>query len=297
MSGDARVRLIFSLATGAASVAFQLSLAIWPDKLQHYAWAVKYVWMFCAALWVLLLLSYLFTRDGIDSRGANLPSGLAPPGITVNVSPTISATFSAGQSSAPENRPQPPAATAAVATDDISNLLCIKGEIASVAEGAFCLEKVSLTDAVDAGDPAAVVTIANDPIGNKTTTEADVRASIVFLDKQGNERRRVSSGCWRGVYQQGTTFRAGDVHELFLIGRDHRYGLCSFANPRRFNPFREGRWGGAEFTPLDPIALEDTDYLIQVQLLGTDGRLLRTITLDCRTEESNCLKIALLRQQ
>jgi len=46
------------------SLAFQLSVALWPGKLAQYAWLVKYVWM----AWFVFLLSWLLTHEKVLGR-------------------------------------------------------------------------------------------------------------------------------------------------------------------------------------------------------------------------------------
>lgn len=50
--------------TAVGSVAFQASVALWPQYLARYAWAVKYVWM----AWFVFLLSWLITHEKVLGR-------------------------------------------------------------------------------------------------------------------------------------------------------------------------------------------------------------------------------------
>ena len=53
-----RATILF-LGTLVGNIAFQLSVAIWPDKLAHCAWLVKYLWMF----WAVCLISWAITHE------------------------------------------------------------------------------------------------------------------------------------------------------------------------------------------------------------------------------------------
>lgn len=56
--------VVLLAGTAVGSVAFQASVAIWPQYLARYAWAVKYVWM----AWFVFLLSWLITHEKVLGR-------------------------------------------------------------------------------------------------------------------------------------------------------------------------------------------------------------------------------------
>jgi hypothetical protein len=103
--------LVALVATSLGSVAFQLSVALWPDKLQRYSWAVKYVWFGCILLWVIWIVTHpkLLGKSG-PQIGPPAPTPIninvnpnISPVIAPTISPTITATF--GQS-VKANRPK-----------------------------------------------------------------------------------------------------------------------------------------------------------------------------------------------
>jgi hypothetical protein len=79
------------VATTLGSVAFQASVALSPDKLRPYSWAVKYLWLTCVALWIIWVLTHPKLGKLWHSDSRPLPPA---PNQTINVSPTISTTVS-----------------------------------------------------------------------------------------------------------------------------------------------------------------------------------------------------------
>jgi hypothetical protein len=51
--------VLWFVGTALGSLAFQLSVLIWPDKFKHYAWAVKWLWVG----WFVCLLIWLLTHE------------------------------------------------------------------------------------------------------------------------------------------------------------------------------------------------------------------------------------------
>jgi hypothetical protein len=60
------------------SVAFQLSVAIWPNQFQHYAFLVKWVWIGCGLFWLAWLLSHPWIRRHVYARAAIFPPSQSP---------------------------------------------------------------------------------------------------------------------------------------------------------------------------------------------------------------------------
>jgi len=53
--------ILWFAGTAMGSLAFQLTVALWPEKLKNYAWAVKYLWWG----WALCLLLWVVTHEKI----------------------------------------------------------------------------------------------------------------------------------------------------------------------------------------------------------------------------------------
>ena len=87
-------KIILLAATTLGSIAFQISVALWPESLRQYAWAVKYVWMLCGAAWLILLVTHpkIIALINGPARNDSTVPGHSP--ISINVSPTISPNIS-----------------------------------------------------------------------------------------------------------------------------------------------------------------------------------------------------------
>jgi hypothetical protein len=71
-----RTFLFFS-GSALGSVAFQASVALYPQYLQQWAWAVKWVWLTWAGIWFLWLVTHP-NVFGAVLRKADLPDPLSP---------------------------------------------------------------------------------------------------------------------------------------------------------------------------------------------------------------------------
>src|SRR5690242_457602 len=91
-------RVLFFAATTLGSIAFQVSIALWPQYLRQYAWAVKYIWIAWAICLCAWLLFYLFAKHILSPNTQFIPATpISDPApemnlasrIAQNASPTI----------------------------------------------------------------------------------------------------------------------------------------------------------------------------------------------------------------
>lgn len=68
------------------SAAFQISVALYPDQLQHYAFLVKWVWMACGLCWMIWLLSHPWMQQHLWPCHAS-PSPIRQPDQSCAVGP------------------------------------------------------------------------------------------------------------------------------------------------------------------------------------------------------------------
>src|SRR6202022_896863 len=110
--------VLWLIGATVGSVAFQVTVSIWPQKFAHYAWLVPYVWM----VWGVVLLSLLITHEkilgrklkkwwGIEEQASELPSPLSSPIHNENrphfeFNPHIEVNPNFG-SAQPQKQPQP----------------------------------------------------------------------------------------------------------------------------------------------------------------------------------------------
>jgi len=88
--------VLWLAGTAVGSLAFQASVAIWPQRLAQYAWLVKYFWM----AWFVFMLSWLITHERVLGRKLKrlwgveddlprvppIPTPVLPPSVTENKS-------------------------------------------------------------------------------------------------------------------------------------------------------------------------------------------------------------------
>src|SRR5580693_592415 len=65
---------LFFAGSMVGSIAFQLSVAIYPQQLQNYAWAVKYVWL----TWLIVWIAWLISHPSLLGASWNKPAPSKP---------------------------------------------------------------------------------------------------------------------------------------------------------------------------------------------------------------------------
>jgi len=99
---------VAAIASTIGAAAFQLTVL--SGKLNSYTWLAKYLWIGCAVLWVVWLLSHPKIL-GWRSKAQPQPTAPATINVSPNISPTISPTFinltsTAAMPEMPANRPK-----------------------------------------------------------------------------------------------------------------------------------------------------------------------------------------------
>ena len=110
---------LFFVGSAVGSVAFQVSVALYPQTLQHYAWAVRYVWIAWGGIWLLWLLARLLQK----------PSDSLPPGAVQTANPvqTVNQTVVVNPAPAP-----PPILPRPVAQPPIPNVRLLEPEVTKI---------------------------------------------------------------------------------------------------------------------------------------------------------------------
>jgi hypothetical protein len=72
-----RTRIAF-VGSLMGSIAFQVSVALYPDKLQHYAYLVKWVWIACGVSWMAWLLSHPWMRTHLWAHSSKAQQNHLP---------------------------------------------------------------------------------------------------------------------------------------------------------------------------------------------------------------------------
>jgi hypothetical protein len=198
-------KLSFASASAATvtSVAFQASLAIWPDLLKEYTWMVKYIWGLAVALWIVTGILYFLRAPRPDLTQSQSPSSTPQAlasGITFNISPTISSQINPVIKQHSDLAPSvaPPLRRA---TTPEPNLIFLSTRTIHVryAEPELYSLGVFSESSMSGNDPAAVVAcFRNEPRDDSRVAEAaHVRAQILCRNSHGNEiGMGASRACW-----------------------------------------------------------------------------------------------------
>jgi hypothetical protein len=181
------------------TIAFQISIAIFPQQLQPYAWLMKYVWTF----WVGSLAMLILVRITERGKGESKPESTSPTpkseaavknsgNATVNVN--LASSHSAVLPVAP-----------AMKHIEVEQLELLKRTIATGPDSKLNFAKPDSKDAI----VALLLPIHFNAVKSDPGTEMfNVRSSIVFTCDTSGGVIRVPHGIWL----DGTTLDTQDIH-------------------------------------------------------------------------------------
>jgi len=81
--------LLFFLAPTLGSIAFQASVALYPQTLQHYAWLVRWVWIAWAIIWLVWLVThprFVGSLLGYSGKAASVTAPTPSPSAEAHAS-------------------------------------------------------------------------------------------------------------------------------------------------------------------------------------------------------------------
>lgn len=259
--------LIAPIAATATSLAVQITIAIWPEVLRRYSWAVKYLWVIALLLWLCWCI-LRFVRNHQDpskfpASGLTSNSQRFGP-INVNISPTISSTVASPTTisrshsepvvhhvrTGTEHRPKVPKI---VFRKPRSVWLTMKRE--------NCW---AITDE-HTGVRGSVLPVYNDPTLSSSDAEF-VRAAVSFLE-QGNpvaEKCVIGDACWIDEPHESTSLRLGDEKLIVLVVANGE-GQYAMANTAR--GLRGLQMAYNVEDPVKPIDLSGTRYQVDICLI------------------------------
>ena len=232
-------KLLYPLASVLFSVAFQVSIAIWPDQLRTYSWLVKYVWIACGLVSLLVLVQWLVSKKHKGSVAGEQPSSSTSQ-ISVNVSPTISPviapTISSGHSEFPNVMEEAlklkiKRQAEAIVTPK-PNIGCLKPETIEIQRDEET--DVWSREPGGAGLRAVVVPFTNESRGGgrRTPPAQNLRCRLTFY--RGDdvaEFKRIDYGCWLDQPFRSTSLEVdGIAYLIVLIQMDQL--ACTIYNPR-----------------------------------------------------------------
>jgi hypothetical protein len=215
--------LIAAIASSAASVAFQLSVLIWPELFQRYAWSVKYLWIIAGILWLSWILSHPKFRRllaaGQDSRPTNGP---ANQNLNVSVNPVFSPVFS--QQMTDHSTPGQPKPVPGTGPEPGPNIRFVRTKTIWVTQGGdHGRALVEATREIDSHNPRALVAcFRNTPSEASAVPDAhNVQGHIIYTDLAGNEVDDIAKAYWLEPYAESAALTLGATRCVILMLRTH----------------------------------------------------------------------------
>lgn len=258
---------VAAAASTAASVAFQVSIALWPNELQHWSWAVKYLWYVSGVLWLVWIATSPAVRrvfGKIDSSGSDKLS-FPPINIAPVISTTISPTISQGQANSPEvadrhaEEPEP----------GPNSLRFVQVERVRV-DGFGCIWRRR----EDGPVWALVGIVRNDPgeRGRRTNTVRGVTAHLTYRNPDNVDERElfINFGAWIGEYTHFVSFAPGQTQSLILALVKSKQ-LCALDNPHTSNPMAGRMRPGRSIYPPTEKEIIWSSGELEVNLVDRDG--------------------------
>jgi len=212
------------------SAAFQLTVALYPTKLQPYAWLVKWIWIACALFWAIWLITHpwILRRLGLNQRPQQSPSeqvqtsseavGVRSNPVQISspqqiASPTITQNANPSQKVEIHNHPvSPPPVPVKTEPERVRHNVLFLGA------------KKIWTDiehevfGSDEGFPALRACFLNKPIPGAKIGDFDyARARIVFRDASDTEVAAVSKPKWLNHGTKDVVHIEGNTTECLLL--------------------------------------------------------------------------------
>lgn len=268
------------------SAAFQLSLAIWPQKLQPYAWAMKYVWLAWAAAVVLLAVMWLAARNSNAVAAA-----AAPASSQITFAPVITQTTNQMVTQGNASPQSGPRRVAVQQSDLEPNLVGIGTETIRMYQPISYV----FSNARDAGVRgeflAGVAIIANRPSVGRPGV-ASAQGVIAQLIYRTNDREIYSGfGSWADQFSNRSDFPPAQAHRLIIVIQDERFPGIVFGvtNPRSHK--LPSRWPAMKNVfenspPNDMTVIPEPAFEIEITLLEK-GRVLGVLLYRCERDYEN----------
>lgn len=268
------------------SIAFQLSLVLWPQKLQPYAWAVKYVWMVWAVAGVVWLIAWLVTKNRTDVAPA-VPAITFAPVITQTANPVVLQS----QISPQEITSRPTTAKSELEP----NLVCVSTPTMRLyQENSFVFRDAR--DSMAQGSPAVVAIIANRPASGRPGVAAVYGVKAQIICRNAEHELYSGFGAWVDHFSNMADFPPAQLHKLIILIQDgHPSGLVfGMTNPRSY-PLPSHPWSATKSVfenspPNDMPVLKGDALAIEVTLFD-GGRILGTFIFKYERREDGTLNL------
>lgn len=262
-----RAFLLF-VGSVVGSFAFQITVAIWPDKLHSYAWIVKYVWIVWAVIWLLWLMHWWTARQ-YERKPA------APAAVTADDFARTSAPPTAAIEPNPPSRTFPRVAQQRLPREE-PNLIFLNARTMRVTYG---MDEAFRSSADLADPPAVVACFRNEPVPGRRVVDAEfVKAQVLYRDARGEEiGNGIPSACWLDNPAGLTNFQLGESHCVILVvGRPDG----SLAAPWKARRTADDGWGG-DVETTEAYDFDGVVNTIELRLIGERNEVLLVIQFDC----------------
>lgn len=259
---------LFFIGSVLGSIAFQVSVALYPETLRDYAWLVKYVWIAWAVVWFIWLIIHPAFLGSLVRRSAAAPAPAGPQNPTQTVNVNVG-----GPHDVRHAQPPPRAAIPRARP----NLICLGPQSTRVRFFDNTREQYFHRNTDQNGLAALIVCFRNEPKGARAE---HVRVNVVYRDKDGKEiGTGIARASWLGEHMDMMDFHVGDSHCAVLVVRDEDVyvrGLLNLSNLTKER--RRTVYGDVVETRVYPLS--DDLKTIEVRVLSGDDLLMEPVRLD-----------------
>ncbi len=275
------------------SIAFQLSLALWPQRLQPYSWAVKYIWMAWAGAGVVWLIAWLASEKPADVPPA------APTAPSITFAPVITQTANPVVLQNPAPPVQPPTMKSETPKPELKpNLVCVSTPTVHLhQENSFVFSDSTSDLAVQQQSLAVVALIANRPAAGRPGVAAVYGVKAQVICRNSEQEVYSGFGAWVDHFSNIADFPPAQSQKLILVTQNGRLpGLVfGMTNPRSYQlpprPWSATRQVFENSPPNDMPVLTDGALDIEVTLLD-DGHILGTFIFRYERNDDGSFKIS-----
>lgn len=269
-----RQTVISAWAATVTSVAFQISLAVWPNALQSYAWGVKYIWYLAILLW--LVAGAIFIKEKIGSKPPELPRNeIAKAAVTNSGNSSSTATGGMAKvdvhvypAEAKSTSPVPvqPVQHAAPKQPKYNFHVCDAYPVMLIesGDGFDLVEHPQYYRGFGQLQKGLVVEITNRPHKDGTDFAANVMVEMVARNYQ------IGPLVWHGPPRSDIDFSHGEPHILFLAVESSRHRK-QWVIPRRSTRSTEH---GYKSLTLDQLITIDVDDEVMNLVVSSRGRII-----------------------
>jgi hypothetical protein len=218
---------LFFAGSTVGSLAFQITVAIYPQQLQGYAWAVKWLWLAWALIWITWLILHpkfvggLFSGNTRPESKAGESAGVVTikDSLKQEFNPVFSPKIEIGIPPTSPPRPLPPPTPPNPQRQPNVHYKSVRVAPISIkndSDDEFIFREVSQ----DIDAKAVIVCYRNDPIvGVKTAT--NVSAHLTLRNKEGAEiGTGISKACWLNTSRDSIDLESGVPEHVVLLVHD-----------------------------------------------------------------------------